>query len=88
MNAAEEAIAEELSPSEELFTTVVFEQGNDTSWFCVYSSCQSWYNEFLHQSKSDKFKSQSDEFNSQREKFICQQDEVDCQKDKFNCQSL
>jgi len=44
VNAAEEAVAEELSPSEELFTSIVLEQNNEkaaTSCFHVYSSCQS-----------------------------------------------
>ena len=80
-NAAEEAVEEELSPSEELFTSVVLEQDNDTaatSCFCIYSSCQSW----------DEFNSQSDKFTSQSDKFICQQDEFICQRDKFNCQNL
>jgi len=45
-NAAEKAVAEELSLSEELFTSVVLEQDNytaATSCFHVYSSCQSFY---------------------------------------------
>jgi len=43
--AAKEAVAEELSLSEELFTAVVLEQDNytaATSCFCVYSSCQNF----------------------------------------------
>jgi len=45
-NAAEEAVAEELSPFQELFTTVVLDQDDDTaatSCFHVHSSCQSCY---------------------------------------------
>ena len=46
MNAAEEAVEEELLPSEELFTSAVLGQDNDTaatSCFHVYSSCPSCY---------------------------------------------
>ena len=46
MNAAEEAVTEELLPSEELFTSVVLGQDNDTaatSCFRVYSSYQSCF---------------------------------------------
>ena len=80
-NAAEEAVAEELSPSQELFTTVVLEQDDDTavtSCFRVHSSCQSCYGRICQSDKSDKseeFKSLSDEFNCQWDKFIYQLDE-------------
>jgi len=82
LNTAEEAVTEELSFSEELFTSVVLEQDNykaATSCFRVYYTCQSCYGRIFVP---------SDKFNSQQDEFICQRDEVNCQKDEFNCQKL
>ena len=73
-NVAEEAVVEELSPYEKLFTTVVPEQGlvaAATFCFCVFPAANL---------VTDEFKCQSDKFNYQREEFICQ-------SNKFNCQN-